>query len=1161
MPFVGAACGAGTGKSNKLRQAIAVLMRSIGLCILGVLAAGVAGAADQPGFDTNQAARLVIGQPSFTAETPSTDPQALGAVGAVAFTGDKLLVLDSSRIGAAPANNRVFIYNNLPGFLPAPTDELPLGSACPACIGKPDVVLGQTAFNTASKGVENGFNNPTAIATDGVRLAIADTDNNRVLLWRTIPSVNGTVPDVVVGQPDFKGNAPHTDQTGLRGPQGVWFYQGKLIVADTQNGRVLIYNSVPSANGARADVVLGQPDFNTRPAPDLTVSNVKPTAQSMLNPVSATVAGNRLLVTDLGFNRVIIFNALPSANYASADLVLGQPDMTSAISNNSSKDSPLCPVLRQATDGTNIYPPRCETTLSFPRVAISDGTRLFVADSGNDRVLIYNQFPTANGAPADVVLGQKDFIDLEEDNGASRLRAPTGLAWDGTNLFVSDPFSRRALVFSPAERLISPDGLVNAASMAVHAQATVNLNGLPTAGDTVKLTISGTDYTGTAPADYDLQGLRDDLVHQINEDPGDPNAYVRPSVLAASYSTGSVRFGGEIQAGDVVTIRIKDRFYRYTITSDDVPNGLVYVFVAIIRDEGHDPDVFADVDATDKSLLRLIAIQAGPSGDDINYAVTLSSGAKITADVEGDYLFGGRYQQQLFLIARANGADGNNVSYAATTASAKITVTTTGANLTGGNDATQLPAGTQVAIFGQNLADSSASADVSQGELPRELAGTQVYINGIRAPLYFVTPTQINAQVPFEIPGTSLAIYTRTVRSDGRVSVTVPRATSVTRASPGLFAGGGPEPRAAMAVHGQAFARGTIAIDSTATDPNGAVSAGIPVEVTINDRKYHYDSVEGDNTDAIRDRLVDLINAGAGDPDVTAVAGRAGFLSARAQVKLEGTPKEGDVATVTINGRNYSYTAKKGDNLTTVANRLIGAINTGAGDADVTAQLSSDVGVTAINLQARSIGTDGNSITLSVGASSGAGVKITTDSTNGTLAGGRTPSVIQLTARRAGRQGDEIRYLAFIPDGNTVTATAQTSNLCCGNDFFAPLTEQNPAVPGEIIVVFGTGLGRTTPDFGQNGLETGRQTPATDVFKVPLIADDFVSSLAGGRTATVDFVGLMPGQVGVYQVNLILNPDMPDNPMTPLTIAQGLFVSNVVTIPVKNLKPKPPTTP
>ena len=75
---------------------------------------------------------------------------------------------------------------------------------------------------------------------------------------------------------------------------------------------------------------------------------------------------------------------------------------------------------------------------------------------------------------------------------------------------------------------------------------------------------------------------------------------------------------------------------------------------------------------------------------------------------------------------------------------------------------------------------------------------------------------------------------------------------------------------------------------------------------------------------------------------------------------------------------------------------------------------------------------------------------------------------------------------------------------------------------------------------------------------VPLVADDFVSSLFGGRTAQLEFVGLMPGFVGVYQINLRTNTDLADNPQTPLTIAQVLFVSNTVTLPVKNLSPRDP---
>jgi uncharacterized protein (TIGR03437 family) len=118
------------------------------------------------------------------------------------------------------------------------------------------------------------------------------------------------------------------------------------------------------------------------------------------------------------------------------------------------------------------------------------------------------------------------------------------------------------------------------------------------------------------------------------------------------------------------------------------------------------------------------------------------------------------------------------------------------------------------------------------------------------------------------------------------------------------------------------------------------------------------------------------------------------------------------------------------------------------------------------------------------------------------------------------------------------------------------VTEENPAVPGESIIVMGTGLGLTSPQPANEGLESGEPAPSAPLFRVPLVADDFVSSLAGGKTATVEFVGLMPGQVGIYQVNLRLNEDLPDDRNTPLAIFQVRFASNTITFPVKNLKPR-----
>ena len=81
-------------------------------------------------------------------------------------------------------------------------------------------------------------------------------------------------------------------------------------------------------------------------------------------------------------------------------------------------------------------------------------------------------------------------------------------------------------------------------------------------------------------------------------------------------------------------------------------------------------------------------------------------------------------------------------------------------------------------------------------------------------------------------------------------------------------------------------------------------------------------------------------------------------------------------------------------------------------------------------------------------------------------------------------------------------------------------------------------------------------TPAEPLFNVPFNADDFVSSIAGAKTAQVRFAGLAPLLIGVYQINLKILEDLPDDPALSLTIAQQRFISNPVTIPVKNLTPR-----
>src|SRR5882762_2265486 len=321
-----------------------------------------------------------------------------------------LFVVDANRVGAAPVNQRVLIFKNLSTALPKPTDELIYDRVCPVCLGMADIVLGQKDFTTTDIAVtQAGMRSPTGVASDGRVIAVADTDNNRVLSWSKIPTSNGVPADVVVGQADFThnsipgGGVPNAKS--MRGPQGVWIQNGKLFVADTQNHRVLIFNSIPTANGAAADLVLGQKSLTSFVEPDLTKNSNDATPSSMSSPVSVASYGVRLYVAVLGYNRVLIWNSLPTKNQQPADLAIGQPDLKSAISNNSTV---MCASNGTDTAGKPTYPPLCDNTLSFPRYALSDGTRLFIADGGNDRVLIFNKIPTQSGARADVTLGEPD---------------------------------------------------------------------------------------------------------------------------------------------------------------------------------------------------------------------------------------------------------------------------------------------------------------------------------------------------------------------------------------------------------------------------------------------------------------------------------------------------------------------------------------------------------------------------------------------------------------------------------------------------------------------------------------------------------------------------------------------------------------------------------
>ena len=101
--------------------------------------------------------------------------------------------------------------------------------------------------------------------------------------------------------------------------------------------------------------------------------------------------------------------------------------------------------------------------LYAPRGVFMDDNRLVAADSGNHRVLIWHHLPTADGEPADVVLGQPDFYtegpNANERGPEKGQYLPTGVGIFENKLFIADAWNHRILVWNevPQSSDVAPD--------------------------------------------------------------------------------------------------------------------------------------------------------------------------------------------------------------------------------------------------------------------------------------------------------------------------------------------------------------------------------------------------------------------------------------------------------------------------------------------------------------------------------------------------------------------------------------------------------------------------------------------------------------------------------------------------------------------------------
>lgn len=330
------------------------------------------------------------------------------------FLDDRHLVVADS------GNHRVLIWHGLPEHDEQPADVV---------LGQPD---GETEGHGAGgRGPEQGMHLPTGVLIHDGRLVVADAWHHRILVWNSVPETSDVAPDLILGQSgpgEVEVNrGGDCSASSLYWPFGIAMVGAAFWVADTGNRRVLGWrNGIPDPDQP-ADVILGQSDGSSHEE-----NRGGPAGPASFRwPHDIAGRDDLLLVADAGDHRVLGWSPQPAGD-TDADLVLGQPDFTSA------EEWP--------------YGPHTNDKFRFPYAIGLDGDTLAAADTANNRVLIWDGMPDGpHCRGADHVLAQPDF----GANGENRWTAvqhdtlcwPYGLSLRGDRLAVADSGNNRVMLW------------------------------------------------------------------------------------------------------------------------------------------------------------------------------------------------------------------------------------------------------------------------------------------------------------------------------------------------------------------------------------------------------------------------------------------------------------------------------------------------------------------------------------------------------------------------------------------------------------------------------------------------------------------------------------------------------------------------------------------
>ncbi len=262
-------------------------------------------------------------------------------------------------------------------------------------------------------------------------LWVADTGHHRLLGWEHVPTQDNAPADWVIGQPDFLSEGRNAkglpSSRTFNVPTGITRYREGLVVADAWNHRVLLWHRVPRGSHVLADIVLGQEDFHST---SCNQDQSIPTAFTLNWPYGVCSRGDSLCIADTGNRRVLIWQTPPTHHGQAADMVLGQHRFDCRDENAGREPDAM--------------------SMRWPHAMTVWNGNLCVADAGNNRIMVWDGFPSEDGEPCRWILGQTASHLVDHNASlywprAGTLNMPYGVTATGSWLIAADTANSRLI--------------------------------------------------------------------------------------------------------------------------------------------------------------------------------------------------------------------------------------------------------------------------------------------------------------------------------------------------------------------------------------------------------------------------------------------------------------------------------------------------------------------------------------------------------------------------------------------------------------------------------------------------------------------------------------------------------------------------------------------